>query len=151
MESNDLQTGFYFNLSISRDKGSNDSAFQEVSGLSKELGVEEVVSGGENRFKYKLPNGVSHSNLVLKRGVARGDSTLVKWCKSVLDGGFGRPVTVQDVTVELYDAEGKTCMSWTFNRAWPVKWQVSDLKSQENSLLIETVELAYQYFEIGTR
>ncbi|MEZ4873956.1 MAG: phage tail protein [Flavobacteriaceae bacterium] len=56
---------FYFKLSF---KGV-DAAFQEVSGISKELGVEEVVCGGENRFKYRLPTTTSGQNLVLKRAV----------------------------------------------------------------------------------
>ena len=60
----DLKTGFYFGLAISRSTGS-DVGFQEVSGLSAEIGVEEVVSGGENRFKYRLP-GIQLSDELLQ-------------------------------------------------------------------------------------
>jgi len=57
--------GFYFELSFRGE----DAAFQEVSGMSKELSVEEVVCGGENRFKYRLPTVSSSQNLVLKRAL----------------------------------------------------------------------------------
>jgi phage tail-like protein len=39
-------------------------------------------------------------------------------------------------------------MSWSFVKAYPLKWSVADLKSQESSVLIETIEFAYQYFEV---
>lgn len=73
---------FYFELSFNGD----DAAFQEASGISKELTTEEVSSGGENRFKYKLPNAVTHQNLVLKRAMATSGSALLKWCVSSIDG-----------------------------------------------------------------
>ena len=54
--------GFYFKISI----GGSEAAFQEVSGISMEMNTEENEGGGSNRFKYKVPTGVKHSNLVLK-------------------------------------------------------------------------------------
>jgi phage tail-like protein len=40
-------------------------------------------------------------------------------------------------------------MQWTFNNAYPVKYAVSDLNSQESNIAIESIELAYTYFEIS--
>lgn len=37
---------------------------------------------------------------------------------------------------------------WTFYNAYSVKYSVSDIKSQENELVIESIELAYTYFVI---
>ena len=39
---------------------------------------------------------------------------------------------------------------WSFIKAWPVKWVVADLKATDNAIVIETIELAYQYFRRGT-
>jgi phage tail-like protein len=144
----DLRTGFYFSLVIS---GSNNSdvGFQEVSGLTVEIGVEEVVSGGENRFKYRLPGITTYSNLVLKRGIASEASPLIKWCQLTLDSGLAKPIGVKDISLNLFDEKGNICMSWHFVKAYPIKLSVSDLKSQESSLLIETIELAYQYFTVN--
>jgi phage tail-like protein len=148
MANPDLLTNFYFSVSISGPSSSYDAAFQEASGLSKELGIEEVVSGGENRFKYRLPSVASYPNLVLKRGVALEDSPLIEWCKDTLDMGMCKPIVPRHLMLNLLNQQGQASMSWSFVRAYPVKWMMSDLKSQDGGVLIETIELAYQYFTL---
>lgn len=137
--------GFYFELSF---KG-EDAAFKEVSGISKELSMEEVVCGGENRFKYRLPTVSSSQNLVLKRALIPEGSKLADWCASSMDEGLANPIETHDVSVSLLDSSGMVSVMWTFYNAYPVKYSVSDLKSQENELVIESIELAYNYFEIA--
>jgi phage tail-like protein len=136
--------GFYFQLSFN----GLDTAFQEVSGINKELRIEEVISGGENRFKYKLPSGVTCQNLVLKRALIASGSALIKWCSSCIDGNLEHPITTQDVSVSLLNASGKPVVVWTFYNAYPIKYYVSDLKSDENKIMLEMIELSYNYFDI---
>lgn len=136
--------GFYFELSF---KG-EDAAFQEVSGISKELSLEEVACGGENRFKYRLPTVSASQNLVLKRALIPEGSKLVDWCSDCINGGLTTSIQPHDVSVSLLSADGSVCVMWTFFNAYPVKYSISDLKSQENGLVIESMELAYTYFEI---
>jgi phage tail-like protein len=135
---------FYFQLSF---KG-EDAAFQEVSGISKELSVEEITCGGENRFKYRLPTMSTSQNLVLKRALIPEGSKLIDWCASSIDEGLANKIQTHDVSISLLDADGTVCVMWTFFNAYPVKYSVSDLKSQENGLVAESIELAYTYFEI---
>jgi phage tail-like protein len=142
-----LQTSFYFRVSIP-GAGSSDAAFQEVTGLSKELGTEDVVCGGENRFKYRLPTIATFQNLVLKRGITTAESSLISWVKDTLDDGLANAVQTKDIKVQLLNEEGDISMSWSFVSAYPVKWSASDLKSQESEVFIETLEFSYQYFEI---
>ncbi len=136
--------GFYFELSF---KG-EDAAFQEVSGLTKELSLEEVTCGGENRFKYRLPTVVTGQNLVLKRAHISEGSELAAWCEGTLVGGLAKAIETHDVSVSLLDEEGLVSSMWTFFGAYPVKYSISDLKSQESEIVIESIELAYTYFEI---
>jgi len=140
----DYPVGFYFELSFQGE----DAAFQEVSGISKELGIEEVVCGGENRFKYRLPTVTTGQNLVLKRAHVAEGSQLLDWCATTLDEGLANAFEVHNVSVNLLDEDGSVLTMWTFFNAYPIKYSVSDLKSQENELVIETIELAYTYFEI---
>jgi phage tail-like protein len=144
-QANSYPTGFYFELSF---KG-EDSAFQEVSGMSKELGIEEVACGGINNFKYKLPTAATNQNLVLKRALVPEGSQLVDWCASCTDLSFAKPIATHDVSLYLLNPDGTTCIMWTFHNAYPIKYSVSDLKSQESSLVIESIELAYTYFEVS--
>lgn len=139
--------GFYFQLSFQGD----DAAFQEVSGISKELAVEEVASGGENRFKFRLPTVSTSQNLVLKRALISTGSQLLNWCAACIDQGLASSIQTNDVRLSLLNASGQVCMMWTFYNAYPVKYSVSDFKSQESSIVIESIELAYTYFNISTQ
>jgi phage tail-like protein len=145
MDSN-YPVSFYFKVSF---KG-EDAAFQEVSGISTELNVEEIVCGGENRFKYRLPTASTNQNLVLKRSLMLGGSKLIDWCTGTIDGGMANKIKTHDISVSLLDADGNVSIMWTFYRAYPIKYSVSDLKSQESGLVIESIELAYTYFVIGS-
>ena len=144
MEGNNYLVGFRFQLSFQGD----DAAFQEVTGISKEMSVEEVTCGGENRFKYRLPTVSSSQNLVLKRSRLPQKSWLITWCRATLDEGLALKVKPKDVTVSLLDENGQVALKWVFHNAYPVKYAISDLKSDQNQLMVETVELAYSYFDI---
>lgn len=138
------QLGFYFKLSFFGE----DVSFSEVSGISKEMNVEEVTCGGENRFKYRLPTLTSGQNLVLKRAVITSGSTLTKWCASCIDGGWSAVSKPCDVMLSLLDPQGQVCLSWTFHSAYPVKYSISDLNAQQSDIVMESLELAYTYFDI---
>lgn len=145
--STDYAVGFYFSLSYP-GVTDVDAAFQEVSGITREVTVEEIVCGGENRFKYRLPTASTSQNLVLRRAIVEKGSDLIKWCSSCIDNGFTNAITPKDITINLLDSTGSVCVKWTFYKAYPVKYSVSDLKSQDNDLLVESIELAYTYFDV---
>ncbi len=135
--------GFYFSLSFEGEQ----LGFQEILGISKELGTEEVQSGGENRFKYRLPTVVTNQNLVLKRALVPEGSVLIKWVEDTLDSGLSQAIITKNVSVNLLNSEGYVLTTWMFHNAYPVKYSVSNLHSQKNELVIETLELAYAYFD----
>jgi len=136
--------GFHFRVEFQlTDTQDGDARFQEVAGLGAELGVEEVVEGGENRFSHRLPTRARYANLILKRGLFK-DSRLIDWCRKGIENFDFEPTTV-NVTL-LNEKHEPLSETYSFLKAWPVKWSVSDFKAQENSLVIETLELAYTYF-----
>jgi phage tail-like protein len=136
--------GFHFKVEFIGvdDLTDNDVRFQEVSGLSSEVGSEDVKEGGENRFTHKLPLPASYPNLVLKRGMMK-KTGLVKWFRNAIENFVFNPVTVK---VSLLNEEHEPVMTWNFVRAYPVKWSVSDLDAGKNEIVIDTVELSYQYY-----
>jgi len=136
--------GFHFRVEFSLDgAGERDSRFQEVSGITAELGTEELHEGGENRFIHRLPTLPKYGNLVLKRGLLT-DSGLIQWCRDAIENFRFEPTTV-NVTL-LNEKHEPLGFTYSFVRAWPVKWTVSNFKAQENGLVIETLELSYNYF-----
>ncbi|WP_394749661.1 phage tail protein [Spongiimicrobium salis] len=138
-------TGFYFRLSIPALSGLLDTSFKEVSGLQVEMGVEEIAEGGENRFKHRVPTGAKYQNLVLKRGVSTLVSPLSLWCEATLVGGLSVPITTQTVLLSLLNENSIPVKNWSFINAWPVKWEFSPLNSMNNEILIETLELSFDY------
>lgn len=139
-------TLFSFQLSLVATEEQK-AAFQEVSGIDMEMNAEEVTSGGENRYKYRLPGKVEFNNLVLKRGLITKDSSLAKWVRDTIDSNMASPIQPKDIIVFLKDNEGKVLISWNFINAYPVKWKVSDFKSEDNQLAVESLEFAYTRFK----
>lgn len=123
-----------------------DASFQEVAGIQARMEVENVIEGGENRFVHRLPRFVSYPNLLLKRGLVPSGSELAGWVTRILGGGLAAPVEPRNLKVALLNDRGTPILSWTFERAWPLRWEVGSLHSQDNRLLVETLELSYNYF-----
>ena len=138
--------GFHFLVRfeglLTRFPGIPDIGFQEVSGINAEFGVEEYREGGENRYAHRLPNPVTYQNLVLKRGMLIG-SQLMQWFKSSVEAF---QFEANDITVILLNGDHLPIQAWNFLNAWPVKWSVEGLNAQQNGLMIENIEFAYQYF-----
>jgi phage tail-like protein len=135
--------GFHFKVEFQGiGNGDNDTRFQEVSGLTAEVTTEELAVGGENRFTYRLPSRVKYNNLVLKRGMLK-DSGLITWLTNAIENFEFKPV---DVNVYLLNEQHQVSIAWIFTQAYPVKWAISDFKAQESAVVVETIELAYQYY-----
>ncbi|MBL9129087.1 MAG: phage tail protein, partial [Verrucomicrobiales bacterium] len=45
----------------------------------------------------------------------------------------------------LLDETHEPLATWQFANAWPVKWTLGNLNATDNSVLVETLELAYQF------
>jgi len=133
---------FFFEVIIG---SGGDTSFQEVTGIRNELETESVVEGGENRFVHQLPKAVKHPNLVLKRGIAKSDSSLVQWCKSVLEQDFTKAIETKELEVRLLNEEKEAVRSWSFVNAYPVNWEVESFNSTKNEVAIEKIELAYSH------
>jgi len=137
--------GFYFRLTFPLELGLADTSFKEVSGMSMEMGIEEIAEGGENRFKHRVPTGAKYQNLVLKRGVTSSISLLSLWCEATIGGGLSSTIITQTVILSLLDEDSFPIKNWSFINAWPVKWEFSPLDSMKNEILIESLELSYDY------
>ena len=121
----------------------SDYQFQSVSGLSVDLETEEIAEGGENRFKHKIPVRTKYPNLVLKRGLLI-DSDLIDWCRDAIENFEIKPI---NLTVMLLNEKHEALLTWSVTHAYPVKWMVEEFNAEENKLVIESLELTYNYFK----
>ena len=137
-----IPVGFHFMADFGLGEGEDDHRFQEVVGLSSEVTLEEFKEGGVNDFVHRMPTGVKYGNLVLKRGMFN-DSQVTEWCRKAIETFEFEPTTVK---VTLLNEEHETLASWDFLQAYPIKWSISDFKAMDNSLVVESLELAYRSF-----
>jgi phage tail-like protein len=138
----DFPVVFHFKVAFANSADEQDNRFQEVSGLSAEITVEEYREGGVNHHPHRLPTGTRFNNLVLKRGHISG-TDVAAWCRKAVENFVFEPT---DVDISLLDEKHEPLAHWSFTGAWPVKWSLSDLKAQENALAIESLELAHRGF-----
>ncbi len=117
-----------------------DTMFQKVSGIGSTVNTFTVEEGGQNLYSQLLPNKIQYDNLVLERGLVVGSPLVIEFNIAMSLFKF----SPSNVLVTLLDNTLIPAASWLFMKAYPVKWSVSDLDAEANSVVIEHMELAYQ-------
>lgn len=117
-----------------------DFRFKKVSGIGSSISTSTLNEGGQNLYSHKLPERVQYENLVLERGLAIGSPLVVEFNAAMSLFKF----VPSNVLVSLLDEAGIPISSWLFTNAYPVKWTVSSLDADSNTVVIETMELSYQ-------
>ena len=79
-------------------------------------------------------------NITMKRGIFQGDNDYYKWWNTVALNTIER----RDVTISLLNENHEPVVVWKVKNAWPSKVQSTDLKSDDNGVAIETIELAHE-------
>lgn len=118
-------------------------AFSEVTGMQAELDVLELQEGGENAFVHKLPGRTKHGNLTLRRGVVTLE--LWRWFAEV---SAGRPSRRTLAVVILPGAQAAVPARFVFQSAVPVRWTGPELKAEQSTVAMETVEIAHHGFRV---
>jgi phage tail-like protein len=137
--------GFHFKVEVLGLPANDfDVRFTEVGGLSAELATEEVPEGGENRFIQKYPARAKYPELVLKRGLLR-NSEVWKWVRECVED---LKITPKSVDIKLLNENHEPLMTWHVIGAYPTKWAASDLNATNNAVVIETLQLYFQYFTV---
>ncbi|EMS32774.1 hypothetical protein C943_00780 [Mariniradius saccharolyticus AK6] len=137
--------GFHFSVVFQLfPQTPNDFRFQEVSGLDMEMQMETFAEGGQNRFDWQLPVKARYTDIVLKRGMFIGSGILM-WCKNAFENFVFEPV---NIIISLLNENHIPIQSWYVVNAIPKKWSVSSFNAEQSSIVVESITLSYQYFNI---
>jgi len=137
--------GFHFLVSFQLfPETQNDFRFQEVSGLDVEIEMESFAEGGQNRFTWQAPKRTRYSDITLKRGMFIS-SGIVLWCRNALENFVFEPV---NITIALLNEKHLPLQAWYVVNAIPKKWSISSFNAQENSVVVESITLSYQFFNV---
>ena len=131
-----------------------DMSFKKVSGIGSTVLTRTLNEGGQNQYSRKFPERVQYDNLVLERGFVV-DGSIGSFGGYFLDTHLGLGFAFNyamttfslspfHVLVTLFSEDNKPLSSWLFVNAYPVKWAISNLDADSNTVVIETMELAYQ-------
>jgi len=124
--------------------GIAEAAFMECSGLEVETEVLDFEEGGVNDRVHKLPGRTKFTNVSLKKGVTDSNE-LWEWYLKVTQGKVER----KNMSIVLCDAQKVEVKRWNFERAYPIKWVGPGLKSEENAVAIEALDIVHEGMSLG--
>ena len=116
-------------------EGERQAAFTECALPTLEWEVEEIKEGGLNTYTHQLPGRRKGARISLKNGI--GKSTLLNWYLEAID----KAVTRKPLTITLLNSLREPVMVWDIQEFYPVKWSGPQLKSDDNTIAIQTLEL----------
>jgi phage tail-like protein len=136
--------GFHFSVTFSIPNSEGDFRFQEVTGLEVEMEMDSFTEGGQNRFVWKLPKRARYQDITLKRGMLKG-SEIVAWSRNAFENFIFEPT---NVLITLLNDQHEPVQVWSVVNAIPKKWTISSFNAEDNSIVIESFTLSYQFFNV---
>lgn len=120
-----------------------DIRFQKVSGLSASMTPETLNEGGQNLHVHRLPQRINYTNLILERGLIANTPLSIEFNVAMSLFKF----IPSNTLVMMMNQDNVPIANWLFQQTYPVSWSFSDLDANQNSVMIETMELAYTRFQ----
>jgi len=128
-------SSYYFTVEID---GIQTDRFFECDGLDMSATVFETEEGGYNISTHKRIGHNRSPNIILKK-VVNKNNELVNWYQNNINGKFER----KNISVILMNSSLDEVKRWDIHRAFPCRWKCSTLDANDNSLIIETIEITY--------
>jgi phage tail-like protein len=129
-----LTNAFRFIVAID---GAPLGAFTECTLPTIEWDVEEVKEGGINTHVHQFPGQRRRTTITLKNGVGIA-SDLLAWYITAINERFWR----RRVTITLLNSLLVPVIVLHIEDAFPIKWTGPQLKTDDNAVAVQTLELA---------
>lgn len=113
--------------------------FNECTGLNSEVQAVEYRNGDDPSTMRKIPGLVKYGNITLKRGLIDSPD-FIEWIQKAIDGDVQRISLSIIVNDELKEER----VRYNFENAWPAKFTGPDLKAGDNSVAMESLEIAHE-------
>lgn len=114
--------------------------FSKISGLGRQIEIQQINEGGHNHRNRFLPGRVSIPNLVFERGVMM--VTPLTLATDMILSGFYTRLMSYDILIMLLDAKGIPEASWSANGAMPVSMSMGTLDADSGQVLMNSMEFA---------
>jgi len=125
---------FHFSVEFFNVKYNADHQFSSVEGLHAQLVTDE--NDGTSKALF--------DTLILKRAY-EPDSKLLKWCMDAINN---LEIQEENLSVKLLNTKHEVICAWNIEKAVPISWSIAELNAEESQVLIETIVLKYDFFEV---
>lgn len=134
--------GFHFSVFFLFPQFNFSANFQKVDGLGFTSGKTTLEEGGIGGFKHNLTDTGTFSSLTLTRGFTN-DRKLYEWCEGTHNTLKTQPC---NILVSLLDKQDIPEKNWLIFNAFPTGWTGGNPNVSNSSVMLETINLAYQNF-----
>ena len=127
------------------DWGGTRIGFSQISGLSISVDVTEFNDGSDpTNTSRKMPGRLHYSNIILKRGIVKGDKDFYDWMHSI----HMNTVERRNILIKLLDENHEPVVSWKVKNAFPVRFTGPILTANACTIAVEELELAHEGFTL---
>ena len=121
--------------------GGTNIGFSEVSGLNIYIDLLSYREGSSPQYSQtQMPGMVHFSNIVLRRGIIRGDNEFFKWMNTQQMNTIER----RDIIIALLDENHAPVVVWKVRSAFPVRYSGPVLQANSGHIAMEELELAHE-------
>jgi len=135
---------FHFQVQWGEDVHMN---FSIVSGLKFRTQVIEYRGGQDLQYStVKLPGRTKYDNIILKRGAVEGDISMYQWWRK---NSLFNDNEKRTIAIKLLNDKHEPVLVWLLENAWPVSISYADLDANADTIMIESMELAFDSMAIS--
>lgn len=134
---NNPLSAFHFQV----EWGGSQLGFTEVSGLDIQFEPLEYRDGASKDYHVrKVPGMVKYNNIILKRGIVKGDNQFFEW----LNTKELNSIEKRDLTISLLNETHQPVVVWRVSNAFPVRYSGPVLRAKGTDVAMEELELAHE-------
>lgn len=135
----DPLVGFQFALTVDGVTG----YFTEISGIGSENAVvtHKVVDENAHELTLQVPGRIEWGEITFKRGLTK-DFQFWTWREDVINGNMES--ARRPVTIEMFDRNYNSVVTWTCENAWPSKLSGPSIASDSNDFAIEELTIVHE-------
>ena len=138
-----------FNFEVGLDGViSGQTRFQQVSGITWEMNVEDFQEGGLNTHTRKIKGPAKYGNVTLKRGVLQSTDDVWQWVKANMNNTKGKPLRSNVSIIGYNDAMQTGQITITLKEAYPCKWEAPSWDTKSSAILMESLEIAHEGMDV---
>jgi phage tail-like protein len=94
-------------------------------------------------MRTKIPGNIKTNNITLRRGMT-SSRTIWNWFDAVQSGKRDQQ---RNGSLTIYDQAGKAQALFSFQRAWPLSYVLTDVNASSNDIEIEEIEIVVEEFK----